>query len=404
MSLNTFKKGSRVIREMVSDETSRRKLKDLDRRQEAQFGQLNFRVALYFPDGLVNAYQIDQWYDILVQLHQRLPVVLITRKPSTAHYLAEKGQLPVKYFRNIAAVEKWLDSQPSLRAVLYTNQNMLNFQMMRLRQPAHVFISHGESDKDYMASNQLKAYDYTFIAGQAAYDRIASLVHNFDVDARTIRIGRPQVDIDYTGPQLPEDGRITVLYAPTWEGDRPSMRYSSIRSFGEKMVEALLQDPRFRVIYRPHPRTGVSLSSYQKTNKAIMSMIEDENRRDPSAQHLVDAKTSFGWHLKACDVCISDISAVAFDWLATGKPLFVTTPESATAIVEPNGITSKLPPFAAKDADRIVELVDAALGQDADQYASVAQYYFGDTTAGVALSAFMEAVQHVVDERDADIV
>ena len=56
--------------------------------------------------------------------------------------------------------------------VFYVNQNQQNFPAMRFADPAHVFICHGESDKDYMSSNQLKAYDRVFVAGTAARERI----------------------------------------------------------------------------------------------------------------------------------------------------------------------------------------------------------------------------------------
>lgn len=128
---------------------------------------------------------------------------------------------------------------------LYVNQNTRNFQMMRSNTMLHVFISHGESDKSYMVSGQTKTYDYSFIAGEAAADRLAAHLINFDVAAKTIRIGRPQLDTPpaTTGPALPEDDRTVVLYAPTTEGDRPSMRYSSLASHGVAMMQALLASP-----------------------------------------------------------------------------------------------------------------------------------------------------------------
>ena len=51
-------------------------------------------------------------------------------------------------------------------------------------------------------------------------------------------------------------GSARVWYAPTWEGDRPSIAYGSLASHGVAIIEALLADPSVRVIYRPHPRTG----------------------------------------------------------------------------------------------------------------------------------------------------
>ena len=51
------------------------------------------------------------------------------------------------------------------------------------------------------------------------------------------------------GPATPG---LRVWYAPTWEGDRPSIAYGSLASHGVAIIEALLADPSIRIIYRPH--------------------------------------------------------------------------------------------------------------------------------------------------------
>src|SRR5690625_6110298 len=105
---------------------------------------------------------------------------------------------------------------------MYVNQNTRNFQIMRYGKRWHVFINHGESDKMYMTTNQIKAYDYAFIAGDAARERLQANLWGYDVDERTFAIGRPQTDHVHGEAPYPEDGRVTILYAPTWEGDRPA--------------------------------------------------------------------------------------------------------------------------------------------------------------------------------------
>ncbi len=78
------------------------------------------------------------------------------------------------------------------------NQNTRNFQMFRYGQRWHVFINHGESDKMYMSTNQYKAYDYAFVAGDAARNRLSRVLWDYDLDRRTFAIGRPQAD-HYSG-------------------------------------------------------------------------------------------------------------------------------------------------------------------------------------------------------------
>jgi len=70
----------------------------------------------------------------------------------------------------------------------------------------------------YMTTNQFKAYDYALVAGDAARERLSRVLWDYDIDQRTIEIGRPQADY-YAGdlPYTPDE-RTVVLYAPTWEG------------------------------------------------------------------------------------------------------------------------------------------------------------------------------------------
>lgn len=359
-----------------------------------------FQAAVYFADGMVNHYQLRQWYEPLVRLAETHPVVIITRNVRTAIRLKDISPLPVVCLPYIADVESWMAEQP-VGAVFYLNQNARNFQMMRLREPAHVFLSHGESDKDYMASNQLKAYDYTFIAGQAAHERIASRLKNYNVVERTFQVGRPQVDVEHDPPfALPEDDRKVVFYAPTWEGDRPTMTYSSLLSHGPTMVKSLLATGTHRVIYRPHPRTGITDKRYLDAHDEIVKALESANKAEPEAGHVVDSDSMFGWHLAAADECIADISAVAFDWLATGKPLVLTEPDNDEAEIDRQGIAGTLPMLAKDQAASIVSVLSES--QDAASRttrAALVERYFGDVTPGKSMERWLDTAKTVILER-----
>ena len=101
--------------------------------------------------------------------------------------------MPVVYCRKVTDLEAFV-GRHDVRIVFYVNQNMKNFQMFRYGRMWHVFINHGESDKMYMTTNQFKAYDFALVAGQAAADRLSKKLWAYDVDHKTIPIGRPQAD------------------------------------------------------------------------------------------------------------------------------------------------------------------------------------------------------------------
>jgi hypothetical protein len=369
---------------------------------EAERGPLaeeHFEAVVYFSDTTVNQYQIRQWYEPMRRLAEQHPVAVVTRNVRTAVALKDECPLAIVNKRTVAEIEEWLATQ-RVGIVFYVNQNTRNFQMMRFRDPAHIFISHGESDKDYMASNQLKAYDYTFIAGQAAYERIGKRLIDFDVDKRLVRIGRPQVDVEYDGPTLPDDGRTVVLYAPTWEGDRPSMTYSSLESHAGPMLDALLATGKHRVVYRPHPRTGAYDRRFKAVHAEIVAKLEAANAADPAAQHVVDTESAFGWHLRAADVCVCDISAVAFDWLATGKPLLLTEPASPEAEVDREGLAGLIETFKAADAPNVVDVI-ASFSSDATRakFGAIVERYFGDVTPGASMERFLSESTKILHRR-----
>jgi CDP-glycerol glycerophosphotransferase (TagB/SpsB family) len=357
------------------------------------------QIAVYFADTRVNLYQIRQWFEPLKAVNEIWPVTIITRSPGTMLTLLEESPVPVVYLRTIAELEDFVDAQ-ELKIVLYVNQNAKNFQMMRYGRMWHVFINHGESDKMYMTTNQFKAYDYALVAGEAARDRLRHKLWDFDVDRRTLMIGRPQAD-HFIGelPYTPDD-RTVVLYAPTWEGDRDAAAYGSIVSHGRVIADRLLASPLHRLIYRPHPRSGVLDPEFARANQAIIAAIAAANARDPLAHHVFDDGPTLGWQLAAADVAITDVSAMVYDRLAVGKPLLVTRPISAAAEVDEGGYLGGAEWLAADEASDILAIIDRVESSDEarERLQFWVERHFGDTTPGVTTRRFHEALKTLVTE------
>jgi hypothetical protein len=360
-----------------------------------------FQVAVYFADGVVNMYQMRQWYKPLEELAKTWPVLILSRVGGGARALLRETTIPVAFVPTVRDLERVVSAQ-DIRVVLYVNQNTRNFQMFRYGRRWHVFINHGESDKMYMTTNQFKAYDYAFVAGDAARERLSRVLWDYDLDQRTFAIGRPQAD-HYSGilPYRPDE-RSVVLYAPTWEGDRPSAHYGSIVTHGEALVGALLQTGRHRVIYRPHPRSGVVDPEYGAANQRIIAAIAAANAADPGAHHVFDDGPELGWQLSAADVAIVDISAMVYDRLAADKPLMITRPADDRAMVDTQGYLSACDWLEAGAAADVVTEVDR-LQSDEDAVARLAywvQHYFGDTTPGAPTARFHAAIAELMRRWD----
>jgi CDP-Glycerol:Poly(glycerophosphate) glycerophosphotransferase len=398
--ISDAKKAAALLRKAV---TSRSAVGEVRRMLAARppHPSAHYRVAVYFADGAVNMYQIRQWYKPLAELAKLWPVVVLSRSATGARALLNEDAPPVAFVPTVRDLERFI-AEHDIRVVLYVNQNTRNFQMFRYGRRWHVFINHGESDKMYMTTNQFKAYDYAFIAGPAARERLSRVLWNYDLDARTIEIGRPQAD-HYSGalPYTPDE-RTVVLYAPTWEGDRPSAHYGSIVTHGEVLVTALLATGRHRLIYRPHPRSGVVDAAYGAANRRIIAAIAAANASDSSAQHVFDDGPDLGWQLAAADVAVVDISAMVYDRLAADRPLLVTRPLDAEALIDTHGYLSACEWLDATAAAGIVAESDRVLG-DAAAQARLEEWvtrYFGETRPGAATERFHAGIRHLMQEWD----
>jgi hypothetical protein len=355
------------------------------------------KIAVYFADTKVNLYQIRQWFAPLAELNPTWPVAIIARSPSSVLALWDEAPVPVVYARAIADLERFVHSQ-DIRIVFYVNQNAKNFQMFRYGRMWHVFINHGESDKMYMTTNQFKAYDYSLVAGEAALARLRNKLWNFDFAKRAITIGRPQADhLVGALPYTPDD-RTVVLYAPTWEGDRAAAAYGSIASHGVALATALLDSPNYRLVYRPHPRSGVSDPAYKAANLAIIAAIARANAADPGAQHIFDDGPELGWQLAAADVAITDISAMVYDRLATGKPLLIARPVAPEAEIDESGYLGACEWLEASEASNVIAKVERVLVDEEaqDRLRFWVERHFGDTAPGAATKRFRAAISKLM--------
>jgi CDP-Glycerol:Poly(glycerophosphate) glycerophosphotransferase len=398
--LTDLKAGGRLVRNLLRSRRTRSELANRLRSEQPPPAG-SFLIAVYFADTRVNLYQIRQWYAPLAELAKRWPVAIISRAPGTALSLLDESPVPIVYLRRVSELERFVEQQRP-RIIFYVNQNAKNFQMFRYGRMWHVFINHGESDKMYMTTNQFKAYDYSLIAGDAAADRLQRKLWDFDLSDKTIQIGRPQAD-HFAGdlPYTPDE-RTVVLYAPTWEGDRQAAAYGSIATHGVALVSALLATGKHRVIYRPHPRSGVVDQEYRAANESIIAAIAAANDSDPTAVHIYDDGPRLGWQLAAADVAITDISAMIYDRLATGRPVIVARPTSPLAEVDETGFLGACEWLTAADASNIVAIAER-VQHSAEAKATLEFWvtrHFGDTSPGAATKRFHDAVERMLADWD----
>lgn len=350
-------------------------------------------LAIYFGGPSVDLYQVEQWLPVFKKLQDELPTVVLMKDSLAALKLAKSSPLPIRLAGSADAIEPLADAW-DLKAVFYVNNNLANFSVMRLPRPRHIHLSHGESEKASMTSNQLKAYDYCFVAGQASADRIKAALRLFD-DSHLKLVGRPQLDQLIEARPFPRPpGRKTVLYAPTWEGDRPAMAYSSVALAGEKWVADILADPQLRLVYRPHPKTGSRSSAARRADKRIQTLITNATKSDPGAGHLVDTQRDCNPAMVSADVAIFDVSAMAMDFSFLDRPYFVSDTASSAGGGTSSSVLEAARILAATDTAGVLGKIHEALDQGALPGAGeFVSRHFGETRGNPGTQRFRDAVR-----------
>ena len=351
--------------------------------------KFDHRVMVFFPDPPENYYQLHQWIEPLRDLDREHRVLVVCQDSRTAAALRADSTLDCRVVARNRTLEALVRDSP-LGLCLYVGQANANAVALRLNRLAHVFLSHGESDKLVTVSNLEKSFDEVFVAGDAAVDRHRRSLMFFDID-RLVPIGRPQAR--YFAPP-PPDAPVTVLYAPTWEGSQEVNEYSSLKSHGIAVLESAVAS-KTHLIFRPHPRTGRSDRTYRS---ALASIIEYTARHPDVIEF--DTSNDATASMSRSHVLISDVSAMAVDWLATGRPLIVTRPTSPKATVVNSRLLASVPRLSVDDAAQAATVATALL-EDNEAITAIADlcsYYLGATSGNSR--AFVKACGAILARRD----
>lgn len=341
--------------------------------------------VVYFADVPSSAYQLRQWLLPLEALDaDGGRVALLVRNPEVALALQPQTRLAVVFVPEAAGVERFVSSH-DVQVVFYVNNSQSNFTTLRINGPVHVHLSHGESEKSSMYSNQLKAYDYAFVAGDASAERILENVIGID-PSHLVRIGRPQLAVPSpAGGSRPRPGaRRTVLYAPTWEGDGPSMAYGSLVTHGEQLVTTLLADPRVRLVFRAHPKSGSQSLHYRQALARVRHQLATEQSR--AAGHAIDPWDDAVESIARADVVVTDVSAMAMDALGLDKPLVLCLQPGLPAGPLESHVATWAVRVPGDAAEQLVGLADSPVP---DEQAAYRGHVFATDTPVEAVELFV---------------
>jgi CDP-glycerol glycerophosphotransferase (TagB/SpsB family) len=237
------------------------------------------------------------------------------------------------------------------------------------------------------------------VSGQQGVDRYAA--HGVRIQPEQFAIvGRPQIErIETRDVPPPPDAPRTVLYAPTWHGGKPNTNYSSLM-LGPRIVDALLARG-VTVIFRPHPHT---YRDPQQTGIArdIQRRLSAD-RKTTGRQHVFGRAAETDWDIPACfnhcDAMITDVSSVASDFLASGKPFAMVAIQQQGAAFRQAIPTARVAYVIESDLSTLPEALDELLGHDslAEARRSYRSYCVGEALGTEAPNGFLREVERILD-------
>ena len=356
--------------------------------------------AVYYAAVAGARYQLGMWLPYLERLG--VPFVVITRSAETLSVIAKLTSAPVVVPRR-SSEKASLDQLvvPSLRAAFYVQGSSLNAFFQRFNQLTHVWLNHGDSDKRANFSARHATYDKLFVSGQQGVERYAA--HGVTVPPeRFVLVGRPQIErIEVVDAPPPPGAPRTVLYAPTWRGGRPATNYSSL-FLGDKIVAALLERGA-TVIFRPHP-----LSYNEPTDAGVIAAIQSRLAADKAASgraHIwgpaAETERDIPDCINAVDALITDVSSVASDFLASGKPIAMVAIQSSGKAFTAEFPMARVSYVIEKDLSTLGMVLDHLLGNDIlrEKRLAYRHHCLGDHLGPRAADEFLRVAGEIVRGR-----
>ena len=347
--------------------------------------------VVYYAATQGARYQLGMWLPYLERLDK--PYVVITRNPATVGEIAAMTKKPILVPRTDKKMSDHLDSMvvPSMKAAFYVQGSPANSTFQRYPM-THVWLNHGDSDKQANYHPRHATYSKLFVSGQQGADRYAA--HGIEVPPGRFEIvGRPQIEsIKVRDEPLPPGTPRTVLYAPTWQGGRPSTNYSSLPN-GLAMIKAMLERGS-TVVFRPHPisyndRDGRGPDQGHPRaagrgpdgERAPARVGQDRPRRSGTSPACFNAS----------DALITDVSSIASDYLASGKPFAMCAVLSSGEAFTAEFPMARVAYVIEPDLSTLDEALDHLHGDDplAEKRLAYRAYCLGDNIGPHAADEFL---------------
>jgi hypothetical protein len=350
-----------------------------------------YRPVFTMPYNGHAAFHIGLWAPYVERTEQ--PFTVVTTDALAFRRVAERYTMPVIYAPkgDLRAIRAMLPK--TVRACLYVFSRD-NDDFLRFRRMTHLWLHHGDSDKESSSRRKSGAYDVLVVAGQAAIDRYAA--HGVRIRSEKFKIlGRPQTEnIETVTTPIATVDRPVVLYAPTWYAADHRFHHSSL-PIGTAIVSALLAR-NATVIFRPHPanrrlpEAAAAIAAIHELLRADAEATSRPHRWDAAA-----SEPTFAELANAAHAMVADVSGVVTDFMQSLKPFAMVATGDKTETFRVRFPSSHAAYVIEWDLSTLDEALDAMLGDDplASVRVERRNYYLAGYENGESARAFVGYLQ-----------
>ncbi len=355
-------------------------------------------IVVYFFGSIGQTYQINQWIDTFTELNKKYKITVIVRDYRVYTFWKKALSFDIYYAHTIDDLLSFYERYIP-KVIIYINNGFKNFQSLIYEDGLHIHINHGESDKSSDHSNQVKAYDYIFVHGPNGYNNYMKYLIKLD-PGKLVQTGRPQ--LDFIKPiELDTFNRKVVIYAPTWEATHRSMRYTSVDVYGKKIIDTILSDEQYYLIYKPHPNLGAYDENVLKIHHTMLKKIEDHKY----AITITDQDVNNIYPI--VDFAIFDMSSIMTDYLNVDKPFILADVfDPLVHKVEDYNVLKGCNSLTLANIDNLLTIIDNEISNDPmkEKRVEVKELYLGNYKKGESIQEFIESVSNIIVQRDQEVV
>jgi len=260
----------------------------------------------------------------IMRVYEHLGGIIFTKNEDIAeciekHYAHLNPEVILLDHRYIA---RYIAYKKGVRIMVYTG-----YQFIYWGYAVQVF--HGVSDKRYVEDPRMQCYDRILLPGLKTKEKIENAGYVKHPE-KLVLVGYPKFDdvindkLEYT--PLFDNGKPTILYAPTWVSQWDEdieivfspYGESSLPLWGKRLVEAI--PPRWNLIIKYHARVPEnSQAIYDEINNCIKERGFEDNVK-------VVWDANIAKYMHQADLMITDISTVAYEWLHFDRPIVYANP------------------------------------------------------------------------------